>query len=329
HGFEEVSGRHLLVMELVEGDTLAERIARGPIAIESALNIAHQIADALEFAHENGVIHRDLKPTNVKLTSEDKVKVLDFGLAKALPSAATQANVMSSQQFAAATTNAGMILGTASYMSPEQAKGLATDPRSDVFSFGCILYEMLTGRAAFARETVSETLAAVLKNEPDTDLLPTKSPPRLRELMERTLAKNPKQRFHAIADVRLEIENIMRSPAALTASEAPPVRNPRLAWFLMAMTLAAFISVAIIYFHDKSSGDAPEMRLEINPPPSPSPLEFALSPDGRYIVFVASGDGPQRLWLRALNKTEAQALAGTEGADYPFWSPDSRSIAFY
>src|SRR5262249_34024275 len=159
---------------------------------------------------ENGVIHRDLKPANVKMTSEDKVKVLDFGVAKALPSVAAQANVMSSQQLA--STNAGMILGTAAYMSPEQAKGLAADPRSDVFSFGCILYEMLTGRSAFARESVSETLAAVLKSEPDTDLLPRKLPSRLRELLDRTLAKNPKQRLHAIADVRLEIENVLRSP---------------------------------------------------------------------------------------------------------------------
>src|SRR5262249_48699973 len=137
------------------------------------------------------------------------------------------------------------------------------------------------------------------------------------------------QRLHAIADARWEIENILRSPSAVTASDARPARIPRLAWFLMASTLVAFISVAIVYFYEKAAAVAPEMRLEINTPPTPSPLEFALSPDGRYIVFVASGDGPQRLWLRALDKTEARPLPGTEGADYPFWSPDSQSVAFY
>src|SRR5947208_5566391 len=193
-GLEESGDRKFLVMELVDGETLAERIKRGPIPVEESLGIAKQICEALESAHEKGIIHRDLKPANVKITLDGKVKVLDFGLAKAFETEAPNAVLSNSPTLSGAETNAGVILGTAAYMSPEQAKGFAADPRSDVFSFGCVLYEMLTGRQPFEGDTVSEVLASVLKSEPDPSLLPKDLNPRLRALLRRCLEKNPRRR---------------------------------------------------------------------------------------------------------------------------------------
>ncbi len=328
HSLEEAASSRFLVLELVEGETLAGRLQRGRLPVDEALNIATHICEALEAAHEKGIVHRDLKPANVKLTPDGIVKVLDFGLAKALENSPASAALSNSPTLMSAQSLPGMILGTAAYMSPEQAKGFAADPRSDVFSFGCILYEMLTGTQAFAGDTISEILASVLKSEPDFHLLPTDLNPRLRELLERALAKNPKRRFHAIADVRLEIEQALSAAQETTAHAVVPARNSRLAWIVAAIAVIAFASVEFIHFRERPAPDPPEMRVEINTPPTPSPLEFALSPDGKYIVFVASGDGQQRLWLRALDKTEAQPMPGTEGAGYPFWSADSRSIGF-
>lgn len=212
HGLEEFESRHFLVMELIEGETLAERIARGPIPVEEALKIAHQIAEALEFAHERNIIHRDLKPSNVKLTADGKVKVLDFGLAKALAPAGAPSNIMSSPTISVAATMAGVILGTAPYMSPEQAKGFDADQRSDIFSFGAVLYEMLAGRQSFQGDTITDVIASVLARQPDLNVLPASLNPRIEDLLRRCLEKDPKRRRQAIGDVRVEIESIMADP---------------------------------------------------------------------------------------------------------------------
>src|SRR5262245_38642340 len=209
YGVEETNSRHFLVMELVSGETLADRIKRGPIPIEEALPIAKQIADALEEAHEKGIIHRDLKPTNIKLTLDGKVKVLDFGLAKAYEREQTNTALSNSPTISKAATNAGVILGTAAYMSPEQAKGKTLDKRTDIWSFGVVLYEMLAGRMLFRGETASETMAAVMMMEPDWDALPSNLPSRLRDLLRRCLVKNPLGRLRDIGDARLAIEEII------------------------------------------------------------------------------------------------------------------------
>src|SRR5215813_4923804 len=212
YGLEDSTAQTCIVMELVEGETLAERMRRGAVPPEEALRIAREICDALEAAHQRGIIHRDLKPANVKITPDGKTKVLDFGLAKALENTPGNANLSNSPTLTIDGTNAGMILGTAAFMAPEQAKGLAADARSDVFSFGCVLYEMLASRQAFQGETVSEILASVLVREPDFAVIPENLNPRLHELLHRCLEKNPKRRWHAVADLRIELEQIAANP---------------------------------------------------------------------------------------------------------------------
>src|SRR5437867_1443723 len=219
YDLQEANGSRYLVLELVEGETLAERIARGAIPLEEALNIASQICEALAAAHEKGIIHRDLKPANVKITPEGTVKVLDFGLAKALGNHTAGPLLSDSPTLSLAATNAGVIIGTAAYMSPEQARGRNADQRSDVFAFGCVLYEMLTGRQAFDGDDVSDVLASVLKSQPDVSTLPADVNPRLRDLLRRCLEKDPRKRWHCIADMHLEIAAIVAEPYQ------PPVRR--------------------------------------------------------------------------------------------------------
>jgi serine/threonine protein kinase/Tol biopolymer transport system component len=331
YGFEESSGHNFLVMEFVPGETLAGRIRLGPMRLEEALGIATQITDALEHAHEKTVIHRDLKLANIKITPEGVVKVLDFGLAKALAPEPADVDLLNSPTLSAMATQKGVILGTAAYMSPEQAKGREADRRADIFAFGAVLYEMLTGRQAFDGEDVQEILARVIEREPDWTLLPPDVPPRVRDLLRACLQKDRKKRRQTATDVRIDIEQALAEPKPSVAAMpvAEPPRGERLGriMFAAAVLVAVVLAIPTVLYLRQTS--PPEMRLQIVTPSTPAPLEFALSPDGRHIVFVASAEGPKRLWLRALDKTDAQPLAGTDGAEYPFWSPDGRSIGFF
>ena len=359
YGFEKSSGMHALVMELVEGEDLSQRIARlhvpgasarqAGIPLDEALPIAKQIAEALEAAHEQGIIHRDLKPANIKVRADGTVKVLDFGLAKAVdpsPLSATADNALTitspvhlRRGDGAAGTEAGMILGTAAYMSPEQARGTAVDKRADVWAFGVVLYEMLTAKRLFTGATVSDTIAAVLKAEPDWTTLPTDTPPAIRRLLRRCLEKDRKRRLTDAGAARLEIDDALTaSPTAdgPSAAGAPTTtassrgRLPLLAALAVAAALiAAMATPTLRYLRQTPPPVPPESRLEIVTPATSQPESFALSPDGRQIVFAADSDGASRLWLRPLASTSAQPLAGTEGATRPFWSPDGRSIGFF
>jgi Tol biopolymer transport system component len=331
YGLEESGGVSALVMELVEGEDLSQRLARGAIPFDEALPIAKQIVDALEAAHEQGIIHRDLKPANIKVRADGTVKVLDFGLAKAMdPAGASSVNAMNSPTLSMHPTQAGIILGTAAYMSPEQARGKAVDRRADIWAFGVVLFEMLTGTRAFAGDDVSDVLASVLKDEVRWDALPADVPAPILRMLRRCLEKDPKRRLSAIADARLELDEHETPAPQATAPRTAAVAGGRLAAIALAVAAVVVIALAIPamrYLRETPAAAPPQMRVEINTPAMP--LAFVLSPDGRYIAFVASGDGPQRLWLRLLDKTDAQPLPGTDGADYPFWSPDSRSVGFF
>jgi Tol biopolymer transport system component len=317
-----------IVMEMVSGETLQARLRRGPIPVTQALPLVAQIATALEAAHERGIVHRDLKPANIKVLPNGTVKVLDFGLAKTNDGGVASDLSNSPTMVSMAGTDKGIILGTAPYMSPEQARGESVDHRTDIFAFGCVLYEMLTGKQAFDGRTVSDVLASVLAREPDAAHLPSALPLRIRNLLSRCLAKDIHQRWQAIGDVRYELEHAADEPPQIPASTTAVHAGGRSAWIIAAAAILALAAVAWTHFREKPL-DEPEMRLEIATPATSAPLDFALSPDGRYIAFIASGGGAQRLWLRPLDKTEAQPLGETEGAANPFWSPDSRTIAFY
>ncbi|HXG89163.1 MAG TPA: protein kinase [Vicinamibacterales bacterium] len=342
HGIEESSGVTALVMELVEGEDLSQRIARGAIPLDEAWPIARQIAEAVEAAHEQGIIHRDLKPANIKVRPDGTVKVLDFGLAKALePTAASSATAANSPTLSLHATQAGMILGTAAYMAPEQARGRPVDKRADVWAFGAVLYEMLTGARAFAGEDITDTIVAVMSKEPDWGRLPAGTPSRVRGLIRRCLEKDVKRRLQAIGEARIHLGDLVSGARDPGADEALPTRatatpsssrGTRLAWVVAAVALLAAAGLAVPavrYLREAPPAAPPATRTEITTPVGGDPLSFALSPDGTQIVFVAAGDGAPRLWLRSLSTTTAQPLAGTEGAAYPFWSPDSRSVAFF
>jgi len=326
HGLEDSTAQTCIVMELVEGETLQERLRRGAIPIDEALLIAKQICEALEAAHEKGIIHRDLKPANIKLTKDGAVKVLDFGLARMREAEGAASNLSNSPTLMSAASMPGMIMGTAAYMSPEQAKGRPVDGRTDIFAFGAVLYEMLTARQAFQGETVSEILASVLIREPDFSLLPHNLNPRLHEILRRCLDKNPKRRWYAAADLRIELEavasDIYRKPETVQRGT-----RERL-WIsaVVVLTLIAFI-LAVMAFRPSKPPD--ELRLEIMTPPTSDPFSLAISPDGRQVAFVANQQDKSMLFVRALDSTAARPIPGTEGARFPFWSPDNRSLGFF
>jgi len=332
YGVEEANGVTALVMELVDGEDLSRRIARGPIPIDEAVPIARQIAEALEAAHEHGIVHRDLKPANIKVRDDGTVKVLDFGLAKAMdPAGGSSVSMMNSPTLSFYATEAGVILGTAAYMSPEQAAGKSVDKRSDLWAFGVVLLEMLTGRQAFAGETVSHVLAAVLKDEPDWTALPSDTPATIRRLLRRCLVKERRRRLADAADARLEIDEALTAPANEASGTARPQRAGAMR-FMPAVAGAVLLLIAaaagwLARPGAPATGDLVTFTVETGS--SRRPDGFALSPDGRQLAFVAEEDGRERLWLRSLASADAKALPGTEGASSPFWSPDSRSIAFF
>lgn len=337
YGLEESNGDLALVMELVAGPTLAERIAAGAIPFEEALPIAEQIAEALEAAHERGIIHRDLKPANVKVTPEGTVKVLDFGLAKVFEGE-SQATDLSHSPTLLKGTAAGLILGTAAYMSPEQAKGKAVDKRSDIWSFGCVLFEMLSGKQAFSGETLTDTLAAVVRAEPEWEELPVETPRAIRQLLRRCLTKEPKRRLRDIGEARIVLNEPLGSEEG-TAVPAVPVR-PQSNWkgvlpWALVILLAIGLSAISLMYVSRTPKTESLLRSSIVLPKGfsldPNNSSLALSPDGRRLVFAAAGDDGkgQQLWLRSMDNVTLQPLAGTIGASYPFWSPDGRYVGFF
>ena len=332
HGLEEANGVTALVMELVEGEDLAQHIARGVIPIEEALTIACQIANALEAAHEQGIIHRDLKPANIKVRPDGKVKVLDFGLAKAIEATGSRANVSASPTITTpAMTQAGIILGTVAYMSPEQARGTTVDHRTDVWAFGCVLYEMLAGRQAFPNcETVSDTIAGILKGEPDWKALPSGIPAKIRSLLERCLRKDVRRRIHDIADARIEIEEARGEPEPAGVATAPPIASRRRAYRAWMLGLV-IVSAAALAFRAllPAAPDIRMVRFDVSGPEGSTVIAGQpLSPDGRKLAFAVRSGGTQRMWVRTLDSSSAQSLPGTEGASRVFWSPDSQHIGF-
>jgi eukaryotic-like serine/threonine-protein kinase len=334
HGLEKSAGMTALVMELVEGLTLAERIAHGPISIDEALPIAKQIAEALEAAHEQGIIHRDLKPANIKLRPDGTVKVLDFGLAKALQPAGAMvvSHSMSPTITTPAMTQAGMVLGTAAYMSPEQAKGREADRRSDAWAFGCVLFEVLTGTRSFAGDDVSDTLVAVLRDEPAWSALPMGTPPAIRRLLRRCLEKDRARRLGDLHDARLEIDDARDEPRDDVRAGVPTSRRyERLAW-LSGLALVSVVAAVGVLWRPGAVPPAtplPEMHVDIAVPPTTEPASLAISPDGQTLAFVATSEGQSRLWLRPLSTGSARVLPETDGAHFPFWSPNGQSVAFF
>jgi eukaryotic-like serine/threonine-protein kinase len=333
YDLQEANEFRFLVLEFVEGETLADRVARGPLPVDDALNIARQICEALEAAHEKGIVHRDLKPANVKITPEGNVKVLDFGLAKAAEGKGGS-DVSNSPTMTAAATQAGIILGTAGYMSPEQVRGKTVDRRADIWAFGCVLYEMLTGRRAFEGDEASDVLAAVIKSDPDWSALPPGTPPRLRALLQRCLQKIPRQRLRDIGDARIEIEEIQARPeGAITSRPAGARRRERLAWTAATAVLLLVIAglVSMMYLRQPAA-DTTTYRFSV---PLPDGVTFEgttarISPDGTKLAFMArSRDGRRLVFVRALDALESVPLNGTDNANFPFWSPDSRTIGFF
>jgi Tol biopolymer transport system component len=330
--------RRALVMELVEGPTLADRIARGPVPLEDALPIAKQIAEALEAAHEHGIIHRDLKPANVKVRPDGTVKVLDFGLAKALePTGVPSGMTLSPTITSPAMTQAGIILGTAAYMSPEQARGKPVDRRSDIWAFGCVLFEMLAGQRLVGHaETVSDTIAAILKSEPAWDALPGDTPPRIRTLLERCLRKDIRRRLPDIGEARIQIEEAATDGPEITLTALPQRRT--YVWPAIAgVSLLVAATLAVRAARTPAAVDPVSIRLEISPPPGSTQvggdgrlLEVGepISPDGRTVAFLATSEGRRMIWIRSLDSATPRVLPGTEDAGRHAWSPDSRQLAF-
>ena len=335
YGLEQAEGKRFLVLELVEGETLAQRLSKGALPVDEALGICRQIAEGLEAAHEKGVIHRDLKPANVMITEGDKVKILDFGLAKALSDETQSVDSSQSPTLTEAMTQPGVILGTAAYMSPEQAKGKSADKRADIWAFGCILYECLTGKRAFEGETVTETLAALLKSEPDWQKLPAATPSSIRFVLRRCLEKDKGRRFHHAADLRIEIED-----AYDVGQAAAPVIAPRryLAWAgaaIAGVLLGGAVTGWLIWTFNRPSPPAAQ-RLSIVPAQE-APVAFgwypglslAISPDGTRVAYVGAGRKNTQLFVRSISESAVRAIPGTEGAVQPFFSPDGQWIAFF
>jgi eukaryotic-like serine/threonine-protein kinase len=336
YGVEESDGIRALVLELVEGETLAERLVRQPegIPIADILAAASQIVDALECAHDKGIVHRDLKPSNIAFTLAGTVKVLDFGLAKLTTEADSDAASSSDPPITCInSTSAGLLVGTVAYMSPEQARAQRVDKRTDIWAFGCVLYEMLTAFAPFSGSTLQETLAAILENEPDWSALPAQTGPAIRRLLRRCLEKDQRRRLHDIADARLDIQENETG----AVNELPERRRQRWVWaigiagLLIVFTVWQVLAPRLMLPESNREWGRNVVTFAIESPPGTeiSAFHFAISPDGRNLTWVAAGKGGvRRLWVRPLDSQTARELPGTEDASYPFWSPDSRSIGF-
>jgi len=337
YGVEDANGIPALVLELVEGPTLADRLASRRIPVTESLTIARQIADALDAAHEKGIIHRDLKPTNIKITPNGVVKVLDFGLAKAATGDGSTPDLTQSPTVTVGGTGDGVILGTAAYMSPEQARGQAVDKRTDIWAFGCVLYEMVTGRAAFALDTVTDTLAAIIQRDPDWTVLPAAMPGGVQRVLSRCLEKDPKRRLRDIGDARFELDEALSGSGGVEVGKGEQTRglsrllaSPRINAVAIGLLLvgAAFGWWA----HSRPSVvEKGAVRVDITPPAGTKfVVGFgAISPDGQFLTLVAESPSGSKLWVRTLDSQAARELPGTDGATFPFWSPDSRSLGFF
>jgi hypothetical protein len=335
HGVEETAGTTALVMELVDGEDLADHIARGPLAIDEALAIARQIVEALDAAHQAGIVHRDLKPANVKVRRDGTVKVLDFGLAKpAAAGAAGSSAATGATMTSPAVTMHGVILGTAAYMSPEQARGKDVDKRADIWAFGCVLYEMLSGRRAFAGDDVTDTLTAVMRDTPDWNALPAATPPGVRRLLGRCLDRDPKRRLRDIGDALADLDG------ATGAAGDKPAARPRTTWMVTA-ALVGGVALGVAGYRlwtattasSSTPSSVPTIVADLAAPPGVIAAYhdgFALSPDAGLLAFTARDrSGVRQIWLRRMDSAEAHPIPNTEGGRYPFWSPDSAHIAFF
>jgi Tol biopolymer transport system component len=337
-GIEDVDGHRYLILEFVEGETLQQKLDRGPLSIDESLEIGKQIAAALEAAHEGGIVHRDLKPGNVIITPAGDAKVLDFGLAKSgtgSPSA-SDVDISHSPTLTHQVTGAGVILGTAAYMSPEQARGRAVDKRTDIWSFGCVLYECLTGRQIFAGDTVSDLIARILEREPDWEALPSRTPSRIRSLLRRCLEKDVKRRLRDIGDARIEIDDVINVGAS--SPSAAQAASKRASSRSLIVTLGAVIVTAAVTWWLTAVShrvpDAPAVRFSVTATPNThftiDGAQNAISPDGTMLAFIATDStGRNGLWVRPMESLVARELPGTRGAHQPFWSPDGKMIGYF
>jgi len=349
HGFEEAEGKRFLVLELVEGETLAERIKKGPLPVDEALEVCRQIAEGLESAHEKGVIHRDLKPANVKITPEGKVKVLDFGLAKAFQEEPAVADLSHSPTITEGMTREGVILGTAAYMSPEQAKGKPVDKRADIWAFGCVMYEMLTGIKPFEGESTTDVFGAIIHKEPNWELVPTNTPRSIRTLLQRCLQKKPKDRLHDSADARIEITDSLSPQSATAEVQAKQPVGMAWRWLIPIVALSTVLGASIYgligwYQEPRSEALVSRSWIEVAPAKQlagnqrheisvgfnrPSRLAFDFTADGKKIVYYGSGERVSQLFIRELDKWDGVPIPGGEGGLLPFLSPDDQSIAYW
>ena len=335
YGLEVDGDVQALVLELVEGPTLAERIAKGPIPTEEALAIALEIAQAVEAAHEKGIVHRDLKPANVKITPQGKIKVLDFGLAKALEPELSQQELANSPTLTLEATQEGMLLGTAAYMSPEQARGKQVDQRTDIWAFGCVLLECLTGEQQFGGETISDSIAKILQKEPGWERLPKDTPLAMRKLLRRCLEKDPHDRVQHIGDARIEIRHVLEQPSDDSYGEVGTASQSR--WQQPVLLAVIGLLVVVGFFlwsreYDSQPAPATVTRFPITLPADEVISELAplaLSPDGAQLAYGTVRDNTQRLYLRPTDQLEAKPIPGSEGGWSPFFSPDGQWVGFF